>query len=449
MSPCEVARTIPIPPQGGETNDGQREFRLTASGLGCQLALERSPGDSGLESSLHHGSPMRLFLLVVLCLFARTAFADCADGQVECDHGALGTQGQCWDAKAFVCKPCGKKKCPKIPTDPLDFPDAYMATTSCPQLVTDNRNDGCSGPANDYKPLFNAACGQHDFCYHGRPERKCNEQLKENILVTCNDYYVGALNEAQRVACSKMADVYYIAVEAGGHPGWVADQKWAQENCKPFLANADAMLSGLPSIVPTQTRTYAFKGPEYVRLTGRRVDDGYPKKIDDEWPGLLAALGDGAPADHIDAAANFGTDYFFFSGKRFARWNIDKDKVTKSGLLTEAPFKLKPPFSEKIDVALEWGTNVIIPLAKLPPFERVYFFNAQSGTYLRFDVSSMSVDKNYPKSTAKGWSGLTVGSAAAKMGPDAVFVSEGTFSKWDVDDDDLKKGYPRSIVEGW
>lgn len=393
---------------------------------------------------------MRLVLAAVLCLFAWPALADCADGPVDCAHGAVGTQGHCWDAKAFVCKPCGKKKCPKIPTDAFAFPDAYMATTACPQLVSGKRADHCSGPDNEYKPLFVAACDQHDYCYHGRDEKTCNEQIKENILITCDDYYVGAVNEAQRFACRKMGDVYKIAVDVGGHEGWVADQAWAQRECHPFLENADAMLSGLPSLVPTQTRTYAFKARQYVRLTGRRVDDGYPRMIDEEWPGLLAALGEsGVPADHIDAAANFGKDYYFFSGKRFARWNIEKDKVGKSGPLTAEPFKLKPPFSEKIDVAVEWGSSVVVPLMNLPPFDRVYFFNTQADSYLRFDVSSMSVDKNYPRPIKKGWAGLVVGSAAAKMGPDAVFISEGTFSKWDITDDDLRKGFPKTIVQGW
>lgn len=401
---------------------------------------------------------MRLFLVVVVGL-SLPAAADCADSSAECPHGAVGVQGNCWDAKAFACKPCGKPKCPKVPTDGQAFDGAWLPSTSCPKLLAEkNRIDHCSGPDNAYKGLFIAACDQHDYCYHGREEQTCNEQLRENIVTTCNGYYVGALNEAQRQVCLGMSDIYFSAVEIGGHPGWVSDQEWAATNCESFLANADAMLGGTPQLVPAMTRTYVFKGLQYVRMTGRRVDEGYPKAIDEGWPGLRLALGEPdangvkQPAASIDAAANFGKDYYFFAGKKFARWNIEKDKLeTPNGSpLTGAPFKFKPPFSEHIDVALEWSNGLPPnPLLRVPPFSRVYFFNAAAGTYLRFSVSSMAVDTGYPKPIAKGWAGLKVGSAAALMGRAAVFVSEGTFSKWDVIDDDLVKGSPKRLVQDW
>src|SRR5438093_1313996 len=74
------------------------------------------------------------------------------------------------------------------------------------------------------------------------------------------------------------------------------------------------------------TNAFFFKGDSYVRynIADNKVDDGYPLKTADQWPGMGAA----GFGDNLDAAINWGNGHaFFFKGDSYVRYNIADNKV--------------------------------------------------------------------------------------------------------------------------
>ncbi len=130
-------------------------------------------------------------------------------------------------------------------------------------------------------------------------------------------------------------------------------------------------------------KIYVFKETECVRLSynsqaeGRQfeIDEGYPKSIADEWPGV--------PFDRIDAAINCGPDaIYFFSGSWYVRFNIASNKVDAG-----YPQKISEGWPgvtfDRVDAGLYWAEG------------KVYFFREDE--YIRFDMSLCRMDPGYPK----------------------------------------------------
>ena len=65
---------------------------------------------------------------------------------------------------------------------------------------------------------------------------------------------------------------------------------------------------------PSQ-KMYLFKGGEYVRLTGVEVDPGYPQRLPGGWTGLPASWTSG-----IDAAVFRAGHTYFFKGNQYVRF---------------------------------------------------------------------------------------------------------------------------------
>ncbi|MCX5302831.1 hemopexin repeat-containing protein [Streptomyces sp. NBC_00160] len=70
-----------------------------------------------------------------------------------------------------------------------------------------------------------------------------------------------------------------------GYPKNIADY-WPGFREAGFTSDIDAAV-----VWPGKGKAYFFKGPDYLRfdIKADKVDEGYPKKIVDYWPGLAEA----------------------------------------------------------------------------------------------------------------------------------------------------------------
>lgn len=119
---------------------------------------------------------------------------------------------------------------------------------------------------------------------------------------------------------------------------------------------------------------YVFKGANYWKLTEDSVEDGYPRKISDDWPGL---------PNNIDAAFTWTDNQktYFFKGSNY--WKFDNKKP-----VPEYPKKITEGFDKipsDIDAAFVWGGN-----------GKIYFFKGDQ--YWKFDPSRKPAVQNvYPR----------------------------------------------------
>jgi len=145
---------------------------------------------------------------------------------------------------------------------------------------------------------------------------------------------------------------------------------------KAFQSDLDAVF------LWSQKKVYFFKDDEFLRynMKENRVDEGYPKKIKNNWPGLWGS--------DIDAAMYWpgNKKVYFFKGNEVKRFNFEKNK-------TEATEKIgkswKGVWSDGVDAALKWDGK------------KSYFFNGQQ--YVRYSNKADKVEKGYPKDIEKVW----------------------------------------------
>ena len=74
--------------------------------------------------------------------------------------------------------------------------------------------------------------------------------------------------------------------------------------------NVDAAIS-----YKSNNKHYLFKGDEYVRMTGVKVDAGYPQKLSKGWIGLPADF-----VSDIDAATYINGHVYMIKGQRYIRF---------------------------------------------------------------------------------------------------------------------------------
>ena len=145
---------------------------------------------------------------------------------------------------------------------------------------------------------------------------------------------------------------------------------------------------------------YFFKDREYIRwdIDGECLFDGYPKPIDEGWPGLLDAFPETPLAGAIHVPAWRNRIVFFFKGKSDAvTWDVgnhqrDPDLTPISAIL---PSRLTEdgPFAP---IYVDRGTH-----------QSVYVFRGDE--YSRFTVSGEAYpaaeDNDYPNKIGGGWTG--------------------------------------------
>jgi hypothetical protein len=124
-------------------------------------------------------------------------------------------------------------------------------------------------------------------------------------------------------------------------------------------------------------KLYFFKGNQYIRfdIASNTVDQGYPKRIAEGWPGVTF--------EHIDAALNAGPDsIYFFMGKQYIRYNPKKNQADLG-----YPQFIKARWAgltfDRIDAAIAWGNG------------KAYFFRGDE--HIRYDMVDYRADPGYPK----------------------------------------------------
>jgi hypothetical protein len=182
---------------------------------------------------------------------------------------------------------------------------------------------------------------------------------------------------------------------------------------------------------PDGDKGYFFSGASYVRydVAAGRVDDGYPLRIGDNWPGLFA--------DGLDACVpwNDGT-VLFFKGDQYVRYDWAADRVADG-----YPRLISDDWPGLFGAGIDAGV--------LLPSGNAYFF--QGGSYVTWDTAAGAVTGD-PQSITDGWSGLfDAGIEAAVQWPDGelYFFRGGDYSRYDVNADAVAEGYPRSVADDW
>ena len=147
-----------------------------------------------------------------------------------------------------------------------------------------------------------------------------------------------------------------------------------------FSTGIDAALYKLDN-----NKIYFFKGNHCVRITGTKVDAGYPKEIKSVWSGLPSSF-----YEDIDAAIFRAGKTYLFKGDKYVRMTGTK---MDSGYPATLPggWKFPNDFHSNIDAAIAFKPN-----------GKNYVF--KGGKYIR--LSDTQTDSGYPIILPGGWKGL-------------------------------------------
>ncbi len=130
-------------------------------------------------------------------------------------------------------------------------------------------------------------------------------------------------------------------------------------------------------------KLFLFNRDKYVRwdVDKNAIDQGYPRKIVDGWPGVTF--------ERIDAAVNVSPDaLYFFKGNRYVRFNTLSNQAD-SGYPDLVSRRWVGVTFDRIDAAVYWGNG------------QVYFFRGNQ--YIRYDTVTWRADAGYPKSMASNY----------------------------------------------
>jgi hypothetical protein len=186
-------------------------------------------------------------------------------------------------------------------------------------------------------------------------------------------YFFKAAQYVRYNLATDKVDTGYPKPIAGNWPGFPAT----------FAAGITAY------VIWTNGKAYFFRGSQYLRydLSADKVDPGFPKPVNGNWPGL----GTGS----IDAAVVWSNGKaYFFKGSNYVRYDIATDKADTGypkSIAGNWP-GFPASFTAGIDAVVVW------------PNGKAYFFRGTQ--YLRYDVATDKVDSGYPKPIAGNWPGL-------------------------------------------
>jgi hypothetical protein len=194
---------------------------------------------------------------------------------------------------------------------------------------------------------------------------------------------------------------------------------------------ADRMLTA-PVVWPNG-KAYFFYAGRYFRwdIAADRVDDGYPKPVAGNWPGLWS--------DRIDSAVVWPNGKaYFFRDDQYMRYDVATDRVDPGYPL---PISGNWPglWGDRIDAAIVWPTN-----------GKAYFF--RDSQYVRYDIAADRVDPGYPLPISGNWRGLwgdAINGAVVWPNGKAYFFRGWQYMRYDITADAVDGGYPKAIAENW
>ncbi|MDJ0836617.1 MAG: hemopexin repeat-containing protein [Acidobacteriota bacterium] len=173
-------------------------------------------------------------------------------------------------------------------------------------------------------------------------------------------------------------------------------------------------------------KMYAFSGTYYYRydLAANRMDPGYPRPIQGNWPGL--------GFNTVDAAVNWQNGKaYFFSGGWYTRYDIATDRADPG-----YPKPIQAAWNvnwTKVDAALARGNG------------KFYLFNNATQTYMRYSAGGQW-DPGYPQYTSRwtGWPFPMVDAASGYSGR-IYFTQGGNFMRQVYNTGVGEPGYPKPL----
>jgi len=185
-------------------------------------------------------------------------------------------------------------------------------------------------------------------------------------------------------------------------------------------------------------KAYFFKGSQYERYdpAADKVDDGYPKPIQGNWPGFPATFAAGINAYVLWTNGKA----YFFKNSEYIRYDLATDKVD-AGYPKPIAGNWPGVFTSNIDAIVVW------------PNSKAYFFKGSQ--YQRYDLATDKVDAGYPKPIQGNWPGFpasfAAGIGAAIMWPNgkAYFFRGSEYISYDLETDKVDAGYPKPISGNW
>ncbi|MGQ4808637.1 hypothetical protein NKDENANG_02024 [Candidatus Entotheonellaceae bacterium PAL068K] len=124
-------------------------------------------------------------------------------------------------------------------------------------------------------------------------------------------------------------------------------------------------------------KLFFIRRDKYIRfdIDTNTVDEGYPRRIADGWPGVTF--------DRIDAVLNAGPDsIYFFMGNQYIRYNALNNHADEGYPELTSKRWVGLTF-DRIDAAVYWGQG------------KVYFF--RNDQHIRYDMVTYRTDPGYPK----------------------------------------------------
>ncbi|MBL4671558.1 MAG: hypothetical protein JKX81_04805 [Arenicella sp.] len=212
-------------------------------------------------------------------------------------------------------------------------------------------------------------------------------------------------------------------------------------NWKDLPANFNA---GIDAAIwrESNDKIYLFKGSQYVRLTDTKMDSGYPKPIAGHWKGLPSTFTNGVTAAlmHRDKEA-----IYLFDGNDYARMSNGVPCLMASNsdqLCSYTPLHFGwGAFEKKIDAAV-WRLDN----------NKAYLFSG--GWYARYTDIDKGMDEGFPKKISKRWKRLPT---SFKKGIDAALYHDTKDKLYMIKGSEyirltgstVDENYPRPIAGNW
>lgn len=122
---------------------------------------------------------------------------------------------------------------------------------------------------------------------------------------------------------------------------------------------------------------YVFRKNQYLRVDYDKlaIDEGYPKKISEGFPGVTF--------ERVDAVFTPGNgEVYFFSGDQYIRFNVANNRAD-AGYPDSIKKRWVGLTFDRIDAAIYWGNG------------KAYFF--KDDEHIRYDLATYRADPGYPK----------------------------------------------------